>query len=385
MRVCLVTPYSWSFPGGVLEHVDALGKHLERRGHTVRLVAPNDPPDLRTRILHPRPGRHTDPPARVFPVGRSVPVPSNGSLANLAFSPGVFRAVRRAVDKLRPDVLHVHEPLLPPVSWAAVRCGRSRGIPVVGTFHAHYPGGCPYYRTFGSILEPFFEALDARIAVSEAAVATIAQRFPAEYYRIPNGVDTDLFEPSNADREPSRILFVGRSDGRKGLSVLLRAMPRVLGKVPQARLVIVGCRPGDVRLPKGLLSRVEVRGMVDDRELVAAMHTAEVLCAPSTGAESFGVVLIEAMAAGLPVVASDIPGYDSVVTPGEDGVLVPPGDPEALAGALVSVLRDRSLRARLSEAGLVTARRYDWKRIAAGVEEVYRAVESSRIRAAAAG
>lgn len=374
MRVCLVTPYSWSFPGGVLEHVDALADHLERRGHEVSVMAPNDPLDLRTRLLHPKLGRHGELPNRVIPVGRSVPLPSNGSLANLAFSPTVFGKVRRAIERHRPDVVHVHEPLLPPVGWAAVWSAESLGIPAVGTFHAHYPDGCYHYRLFEKALEPFFRRLDARIAVSETAAKTAAEHFPGDYRVIPNGVDVERFSPDSARRNPNEVLFVGRPDGRKGLPVLLRALRRVLERLPAARLVIVGSRPEQVKLPKALLSSVEVRGVVDEREIVRAMHSASVLCAPSTGAESFGIVLIEALAAGLPVLASDIPGYRSVITPGHDGLLVPPGDPDALAAALADLLEDGDLRARLSKAGLRTARRYDWPTVAGEVEEVYRAV-----------
>lgn len=133
MKICLVSPYSWSFPGGVVEHVTSAAGHLERRGHEVRIIAPNDPLDFRTRMLHPKLGRHAEPPARVKPVGRSIPLPSNGSLANVAFSPTVFQAVRRVLREQRPDVVHVHEPLVPLASWAAVEAAREMDIPVVGT------------------------------------------------------------------------------------------------------------------------------------------------------------------------------------------------------------------------------------------------------------
>ena len=382
VKVCLVTPYSWSFPGGVLEHVDALADHLERQGHEVSVMAPNDPLDLRTHILHPKLGRHGDLPKRVIPVGRSVPLPSNGSLANLAFSPAVFRKVRRAIERYRPDVVHVHEPLLPPVGWAAVRSAKELGIPVVGTFHAHYPDGCYHYRLFKKALEPFFRKLDARIAVSATAAHTAAEYFPGEYRVIPNGVDVERFEPSGAGRKPDEVLFVGRRDGRKGLPVLLRAFPGVLKRCPDARLVVVGSRPEQVKLPKALLSSVEVRGVVDEPGIVDAMHSASVLCAPSTGGESFGIVLIEALASGLPILASDIPGYRAVVTPGEDGVLIPSGDPDALAEALTGLLLDGERRARFSEAGLQTARRYDWPNVAGEVEAVY---EAARHQLPAAG
>ncbi|TCJ18069.1 glycosyltransferase family 1 protein [Rubrobacter taiwanensis] len=371
MRICIVSPYSWAFPGGVVEHVDALAQHLERRGHVVRVIAPNDPLDLRTRVLHPRLGRHGALPSRVIPVGRSIPIPSNGSLGNLAFSPRTLWRVKRTIKRIRPEVVHLHEPLLPPICWLASWAVQEMGIPIAGTFHAHYPGGCYHYRLFKPLLEPLVEALDARIAVSPAAAATAGEHFPGEYAIIPNGVDVDRFRNGETGRDPYRVLFVGRPDERKGLPILLRAFYGVVRRVPQARLVVVGSRPEDVKVPKGLLSSVEVRGMVDDAGLVRSMRTAGVLCAPSTGGESFGLVLIEAMAAGLPVVASDIPGYDAVVTSGEDGLLVPPGEPAALADALVRVLKDRRLREKLSRAGERTARRYAWPRVAAEIERVY--------------
>lgn len=377
MRICLVSPYSWSFPGGVMEHIDSVAVHLERRGHEVEVLAPNDPLDLRTRMLHPKLGRHGSLPARVTPVGRSMPLPSNGSLANVAFSPTVFRAVRRTVRARRPDVLHVHEPLVPLASWAAMGVANELGIPTVGTFHANYPNGCAHYRIFKPVLAPYFERLSARIAVSPTAAATSAACFPGEYRIIPNGVDVGRFRPTGEPRDPNRVLFVGRPVARKGLTVLLKALPALLERVPDVRLVIVGSAPGDVKVPKRLLSSVEVLGAVNGEALVSSMHTSSVLCAPSIGGESFGVVLVEAMAAGLPIVASDIPGYEAVVTSGKDGVLVPPGDANALAGALADLLLDHSRRAELSAAGSVSAERYDWSLIATELEGVYLDVTGS--------
>ena len=371
MRICLVAPYSWAFPVGVLEHLDSLADHLERQGHVVGVVAPNDPLDLPTRLLHPRLGRHGEIPARVTPVGRSLSLPSNGTFVNVAFSPRAFFATRRAVKRLRPDVVHAHEPLVPPVGWGAIQAAKELGVPVVGTFHAHYPEGCYHYKVFRPVVSPFQKALDAKIAVSPMAAKTLAEDFPGRIYVIPNGVDVDRFEPTSTLRNPNEILFVGRPATRKGLSVLLDALPAVLEKVPEARLVIVGSSPQDVELPKKFLSSVEVRGVLDDDELVRAMHSASVLCAPSTRAESFGIVLIEAMAAGLPVLASDIPGYDAVVAHERDGVLVPPDDPGTLASALVDLLRDPGRRNRLSKVGLLTARQYHWPHVVAEIERVY--------------
>lgn len=371
MRICLVSPYSWSFPGGVMEHIDSLAGHLEGRGHEVKVIAPNDPLDLRTRMLHPKLGRHGQLPSRVIPAGRSVPLPSNGSLANVAFSPSVFRYARRAFQEHRPDVVHVHEPLIPLASWAAMKAAGRMGIPLVGTFHANYPEGCAHYKIFQPLLASYLRSFEAKIAVSPTAAATVAQYFPGEYRIIPNGLDVGRFGPTDAPRKPDQILFVGRPDARKGLPVLIAALDRVLEEVPAARLVVVGSRREYVRLPKRLLSSVEVLGPVDDGGLVECMRSSTLLCAPSTGGESFGMVLVEAMAAGLPVVASDIPGYESVVSSGTNGVLVPPGDPASLASALIALLRDPVRREKLSLAGLGAAARYDWSRVAVELEDIY--------------
>jgi phosphatidylinositol alpha-mannosyltransferase len=379
VRICLVAPYSWAFPVGVLEHADSLGDHLERRGHVVEVVAPNDPMDRLTRLLHRSLGRHGDLPERITPVGRSVPLPSNGTYVNVAFSPRAFLTAKRAVKRFRPDIVHVHEPLVPPVCWGAIWAAKELGVPAVGTFHSHYPDGCYHYATFKRVLSPFYGALDAKIAVSPMAAKTVADHFAGEIHTIPNGVDVDRFGYTHILRSPNEVLFLGRPATRKGLSVLLNALPVVLRELPETRLVIAGSHPEDVKLPKKLLSSVEVRGMLDDDELVHAMHTASVLCAPSVGGESFGIVLIEAMAAGLPVLASDIPGYDAVVTYERDGVLVPPADASALAEALVGLLRDPKYRERLSEAGLNTARRYDWPLITAEIEEVYLTLNGRRM------
>jgi phosphatidylinositol alpha-mannosyltransferase len=245
------------------------------------------------------------------------------------------------------------------------------GIPTVGTFHANYPKRCAHYEVFEPVLAPYFRKLSARIAVSPTAAATSASCFPGEYRIIPNGVDVVRFRPTGVTRDPNRVLFVGRPVARKGLAVLLRALPALLETAPDARLVIVGSAPEDVRMPKRLLSSVEIRGAVDREALVSCMHSSSVLCAPSTGGESFGMVLVEAMAAGLPIVASDIPGYEAVVTPGKEGVLVPPRDSNALAGALAGLLLHPSRREALSAAGRISAERYDWSLVAAELEDVY--------------
>ena len=181
MRICIVSPYSWSFPGGVIEHVTSAARHLGYRGHEVWIAAPDDPLDLRTRFLHPKLGRHGKLPENVIPLGRSVPLPSNGSLANIAFSPRVFRATERAISDIEPDVVHVHEPFLPLVSWAAIKAARERRIPIAATFHAHYPDGCAHYRLWGWAARRFLAPdIDAWIAVSPKAAQTASEHFSAE-------------------------------------------------------------------------------------------------------------------------------------------------------------------------------------------------------------
>ncbi|AHY45664.1 Glycosyltransferase [Rubrobacter radiotolerans] len=376
MRVCVVSPYSWAFPNGVPKHVSLLSDHLKQRGHEVAVISPDDPPDRITRLLHPRLGNVRPLPGRISPVGRTLSLYSNGTLIGIALSPRVFTATRRAMERFRPDVVHVHEPLVPLAGWAAVRAAKGLGVPVVGTFHAHYPDGCAHYRYFDRILAPVYRSLDARVAVSAMAAKTVVRHFGGEFRIVPNGVDLERFScpQGGGARNRREILFVGRSAPRKGLPVLLDAFERLLGDLPQARLVIVGSQRKEVPLPESVSRNVEVRGMVSEGELVRAMCSASVLCAPSVRAESFGMVLIEAMAAGLPVLASDIPGYDSVVSHGKNGLLSPPGDPEALKDALLGLLGDPALRERLAAEGRRDARRYAWATLAGELESVYRSV-----------
>lgn len=382
MRVCLVSPYPWSSPVPVAEHVESLSRHLEHRGHLVRVICPHTPRDGRSRSPTPKPVRLGGcPGARPGTLpSRVIPVPASGSLANVAFSPRALRRVKEAVRLAAPEVMHLHEPLSSPVSGFASRVARQAGIPLVGTFHASYPGGCSRYRLFRPFLAPLAKALNARVAVSPAAAATAAEHFPGEYEVIPDGVEVGRLRNSDHEREERQILFFGPADGRagerEGLRVLLRAFQKVVEVLPAARLVIVGCRPEDVQLPKGvsgrLSSSIEVWGRVDAAGLAQSLRRASVLCAPTLGGGPSGKLLLEAMAAGLPVVASDLPGYSAVVSSRKDGILVPPGEAAALARELVRVLSLRQLRERLAAEGEETAARYSWPRVTDEIERVYR-------------
>ncbi len=378
MRVGLVTPYDHAHPGGVREHIRHLDLHLRKRGHEVWVLAPSsDGSDgLESNVI------------RVS--GMVVPVPISGSIARITMSPGAYRRVKHILKAHQFDVVHIHEPLTPVLPLAVLRHSRAVNV---GTFHA-YRESSPAYQYAKPILEPFFDRLDCRIAVSPDARDMVARYFPAEYTIVPNGIEFDRFGSSEvqpherySDGRPC-VLFVGRLEERKGFEYLLRAFPRVLEAVPRARLLVVGAYDKDdkkkfVRYARRHgLSGVRFIGWVPDEELARYYRCADVFCAPSLGFESFGIVLLEAMAAGVPIVASDIAGYRSVVTDGQEGCLVPPGDESALASALVELLSSPERREAMGRAGHKTARRYDWGSVAGRIDEIYcRLVERRRTQA----
>ena len=361
MRIALACPYAWDAPGGVQVHVRQLAGRLRARGHQVLVVTPAA-----------RPPADPD----VVPVGRPLPLPYNGSIAPISPWPWAAAAVRRALERFRPDVVHAHEPLVPSVSMFAARFPDA---PVVATFHA-YADRAALFTMAAPALRPVWRRLSARIAVSEAAASFVRSRFPDDDLRIiPNGVDVELFASARPAPLPEgrRILFVNRLDRRKGFPVMVEAFGMVAARRPDAVLVVAGdgaARHAVDRLAPDARRRVVMLGVVP-HHLVPPYHAAsEVFCAPATGRESFGIVLVEAMAAGLPVVASAIPGYREVVRDGKEGLLVPPGDAAALAGAVERLLDDRPLAKRLGRAGRTRARRYSWDTVAGEIESVYEAV-----------
>ena len=382
MRIGLVSPYSWTVPGGVNHHVEHLAEELEQRGHETWIIAP-------VGALTPA-RRHVDsrqhPMAeRFIPVGSAVPVPSNGSMAYVNFSPQIVTRMDRAVRYGRFDVLHVHEPCTPAVSAMAVLLATS---PVVGTFHAALEAS-GYYDSLRWVVAAVMKRLDVRVAVSEAAKAFPQSRFPGPYRIIPNGVPVEKYAPAvGAPKVRGRILFVGRAERRKGLGVLLQAFTLLRERAPHATLVIAGATRRQVLEtdrngtgPPTDLAGVEALGWVADEEKIAHLADAEIVCAPSLAAESFGIVLAEAMAAGVPVVASDLPGYRAVLRDGQAGRLTPPGDPFALADALYDLLQDEEERRRLAAAGSAAAAELSWGRITDSIVEAYEdAVAAPRVR-----
>ncbi|MEX0674972.1 MAG: glycosyltransferase family 4 protein [Gaiellaceae bacterium] len=376
MKIGIVVPYSWSFWGAVVEHAELQAESLQSLGADVRLLMGNDPPGSFTRVLHPRFGRHGEPPDHVIPLGRSVIVPANGSLPNIVLSPRTVLRVRQALERERFDVLHLHEPMTPAICVATLALAR---CPLVATFHAS--GELGWLRPAKPIWGFLLDRLDHRIAVSEQARDSAARHFPAEYEIVPNGVLVPP-EADPAGRE-HRVVFVGRQEPRKGLHVLLLAWPEI-HRQTGARLALVGTDPLAVRL---LLARlrvsdegIDVRGFLSQDDLTAELSAAKALVAPSVGGESFGMVLTRAFACATPAVASDIPGYREVTT-AETALTVPPGDPRALAQAVIALLEDEPRRQALGAAAReLASERYGWEGIARRLLSVYELVAGAAAR-----
>jgi phosphatidyl-myo-inositol alpha-mannosyltransferase len=367
VKVGIVVPFSWSFWGAVVEHAEQQAEALEALGCDVRLIMGNDPPGQFTRVLHPRVGRHGDPPANVIPIGRSVIVPANGSLPNIILSPRSIFRIKEALERERFDVLHLHEPLTPTPCVAALAIAT---CPIVATSHAS--GDLNWCRLAMPAWGFLMQRIDYRIAVSEQARLSAQHWTPGDYEVIPNGVLIPAeADPSGRDHA---IVFAGRQEPRKGLHVLLRAWPEIRRRTG-ATLRVCGADPLAVRL---LLTRlrvsddgIEILGFLPQDELTDLLRSAKALVAPSVGGESFGMVLTRAFACALPVVASDITGYRDVVTP-EAAVAVPPDDPAALVEAVAGLLADEPRRVAMAVAARALAHeRYAWPDIARRLLTIY--------------
>jgi len=372
MRVALVSPYSWTYPGGVTRHIEALARELLASGHDVRVLAPYDRDDRRTAWLHrgTRPQRR-EAPEWLIPLGPTLGWPSNGAVSNLAHTPTAIATLRRELRAGQFDVVHLHEPVAPVVGWDTLTAASA---PLVGTFHAYSESRPPHAVAALLGARRKLNRIAVRIAVSEAAAWTGRRFYGGTYRVVPNGValpEGGVPGPRRrAPGEPLEIVFVGQAVERKGLSVLLRAFEALRQHVP-ARLTVVGASESEVAPLLVEREGVTILGRVSDAEKHAALQAADVLAAPSLGGESFGMVLTESFAAGTPVVASDIAGYRDVVADGVDGVLFPRGDATALAETLRDLALDPERNAALGAAAAGSAERYAWPKIAAQVTEVY--------------
>ena len=376
MKIALVSPYDFAYPGGVNSHISSLAHHIAKMGQEVKIIAP----------ASKAVSTFSD---RFIPIGKPLPVPASGSIVRTTLSLNLSSRLETVFDRENFDVVHLHEPLMPMLCTTVLRLSHSVNI---GTFHASYNrprygvwkplDGYNFGKPFTTMfLKRWARRLDGKIAVSKPALEFASKYFPGDYDIIPNGVDLERFSPDILPIDEFcdgkvNILFVGRLEKRKGLNYLLEAYQWVKQEISNCRLIIVG--PG-TRLRRKYEKQVIMDGIKDVvfvghaayDELPRFYKTADIFCAPATSWESFGIVLLEAMAVGKPVVASQIDGYAGVVTHGVDGLLVPPKDKEMLAQALVSLIKDKSLRQQMGAKGRLEAQGYGWGNIARRVLDYY--------------
>ncbi len=364
MRIAIVSQPYYPQAGGVSEHAHHTAVELRKLGHEVDVIT--------SRFR----GHETDGDG-VYRLGRNVLVPHLGAFSNVNADLGVRRDLDRLFRRNGYDIVHVHEPLSPTLPLAAIAtCPEDAAL--VGTFHASASRGIAY-RVFRRLLRPYAERLDARIAVSHAARRFVSRYIDGDYAIIPNGVDPARFHPKVAplaglESDRPTILFVGRFYPRKGFHVLLGALPRVAELVPDVRLLVVGdgpLRPWYRAQAKRAPCDVTFLGELSPAEIPSAYRTADVFVAPSTGQESFGIIHLEAMASGCPIVASDIEGYREILDPGREALLFPNGDTEALAASIVRVLTSVRLAREMALAGRMKAERYSWSRVVRELDAVF--------------
>jgi phosphatidyl-myo-inositol alpha-mannosyltransferase len=374
MRIGMVCPYSFDVPGGVQSHVLQLAEVMRARGHEVSVLAPVS--------------SHASLHDYVVSAGKAVPIPYNGSVARLRFGPATHRKVKKWLVEGDFDVLHLHEPNAPSLSMLALNIAEG---PIVATFHTSTTKSLTL-TVFQGILRPMHEKIVGRIAVSDLARRWQMEALGTDAVEIPNGVDVDSFASAprldGYPRPGKTVLFLGRyGEPRKGMSVLLEALPRVLEPFADVQLLIVGHGDEDQLRGQagGLVEHIRFLGQLDDAGKASALRSADVYCAPNTGGESFGIVLVEAMAAGTPVVASDLDAFRRVLRDGEVGRLVPVDDSAALADALIAVLGNDVLREHYVAAGTEAVHRFDWSVVASQIMRVYETVAGSGAKVQVAG
>lgn len=364
MKICLVSDVYYPHIGGVPEHIYHLSINLKRLGHEVRILTASYGDNGHFDSLD------------VVRIGRSINIIKNKSLFAITVGYRLSGQVQRFLQREQFDIVHTHGPLAPVLPYLALKHSQCVNF---ATFHSAYNESIGY-AVFEPVLERYFRKIHGPIAVSDVARQSMAQYFPGNYRIIPNGVDTQHFRPDIKPRPElagngPTILFVGRLEPRKGLEYLLRALPLVLKTIPDARLIVVGTGYLEQHykrmVPRGLAPRITFTGYVAPEDLPSYYATCDVYCSPAIGLESFGIVLLEAMAAQRPVVASDIPGYRNVITHGVEGLCFAPKNSADMARGLVQVLQNRQLQKRMGEAGRRKAVRFDWQKITNEVHDYY--------------
>jgi phosphatidylinositol alpha-mannosyltransferase len=361
MKIGLISPYAWDVPGGVQAHIRDLAFHYLDQGHQISVLAPaTDESSIVENF--------------VISAGRPVAIPYNGAVARVLFGPVAASRVRQWVAGGDFDVLHLHEPAIPSLSLLA--CSIAEG-PLVGTFHAAAPRQKVTF-AIAPFLEPVIEKLRARIAVSEIARETLRVHLDTDALVIPNGISTEFFARAEANPAWKRELtigFIGRfSEPRKGLNILLEALPKIALALPDIRLLVAG--PGEgleamAGVNPVLRSRITFLGRIDDEAKASLLKSISVYVAPNTGGESFGIILTEAMASGVPIVASDIPAFSQLLEDGKYGLLFESENSSDLAEKLIRLLKDRELATKYSQAGVDRAARFDWNQVGDEIMNVY--------------
>jgi phosphatidylinositol alpha-mannosyltransferase len=365
MKIAQVSPYDYTYPGGVVAHISHLKHYLSLLGHEVKIIAPCSA------------NRQTYLNETVIAMGRPFPIPSSGSMARIPLSPWLMKRMEDLLRAERFDIIHIHEPFTPVLAVAAMLKSRSVNV---GTFHAYHSKARGYWVT-KPLLTRWLPLLHGKIAVSKPALDFVSRHLPADYVIIPNGIDVARFSPDVPPIEELRdgkfnILFVGRLEKRKGFESLLKAYGQVKRRFPDVRLIVVG--PGTrlrVRYENEVrsdgLKDILFVGYVPQEDLPRYYASADVFCAPATGQESFGIVLLEAMACGKPVIATRIEGYASLMTDQVEGILVPPRDSEALGKAISSVISNPALAQEMGRNGRKKAETYSWQHIAQRIADLY--------------
>ncbi|CAB4679356.1 MAG: glycosyltransferase [Actinobacteria bacterium] len=361
LRIGIVCPYGWDTPGGVQIHIKELAEWLITKGHEVSVLAPitDEDGDIEPWIVS---------------AGRPISIPYNGAIAKVIFGPLASSRVKQWIAGGDFDLLHLHEPAIPSLSLLAGWAGDG---PMVATFHAA-TNSQKIANAIGTMLDPLIERITAKIAVSEIARETLKDRFSTEAVVIPNGIDSNKFEGIGTRAEwalPNTLGFIGRFDEpRKGLSVLLDAIPEIVTQIPNLRVLVAG--PGEVQdfqkqVPPELRDRITFLGRISELEKAQFFKSISLYIAPNTGGESFGIILAEAMASRTPIIASDLPAFESLLDQGKSGQLFATGNSSALASAVVKLLGDETVRKNVTDAGYEKSKFYDWNSVGEQVLSVY--------------
>ena len=374
MKIALISPYDYATPGGVNAHIAHLAREFSNNGHSPTIIAPSSK------------AIDTETSNKFIAMGRPIPIPYGGSTARLSISPWQIKRVRKLLMQEQFDILHLHEPLTPILPWLFLKTSTTVNI---GTFHAFHEKS-KYYHITKRPLKYWFNRLNGTIAVSQSAMSFVAKHFEANYELIPNGIDIQKFSSNTApieelnDDRPT-ILFVGRiGEKRKGLKYLLKAYSNLKWNHPNLRLVVVG--PGDLDkechrlISEHNMNDIVFTGPVSESDLPKYYKSASIFCSPATGQESFGIVLLEAMASGTPIVASAIQGYSAVVENGVQGLLFEPENPVDLSEKIEVLLQNSTMRQSLGKAGPSRASKFSWENIASQILSYYEETRSEWIR-----